>query len=168
MIRTVGICAALAVAACSSREQPAGGSGGATSAGGSSGSVGATSAGGSSGSAGAGGGVATTDAPASALTFTASDAVIMNPERGFYATTMVLRRGLDGKLPMDPVLVRPTHVVGRRSSDILAVDEPLVDAAVAWIHEHSDQQILVSDVVRAVRTIASDWKDASARCWVAA
>jgi hypothetical protein len=30
--------------------------------------------------------VPTTDAPSSALTFTASDAVIMNPERGFYAT----------------------------------------------------------------------------------
>ena len=162
MIRTVGICAALATAACSSgggnnpttSDQPAGGSAGATSAGGSSGSAGATSAGGSSGSAGAtsaggssgsagerggrlewlggrnergrlewlgrrnergrlewlgrrnergrlewlgrcrrrlglggaGGAVATTDAPASAITFTASDAVIMNPERGFYAT----------------------------------------------------------------------------------
>jgi LacI family transcriptional regulator len=65
---------------------------------------------------------------------------------------MVLRRGLDGKLPTEPVLVRPTHVVGRRSSDILAVDEPLVAAAVAWIHEHSDQQILVNDVVRAMNT----------------
>ncbi len=73
----------------------ASGSAGATSAGGASGSAGATSAGGASGSAGAGGGsgsggaggaVATTDAPASAITFTASDAVIMNPERGFYAT----------------------------------------------------------------------------------
>jgi len=72
------------------------GSAGATSAGGSSGLAGATSAGGSSGSAGAGGGsgsggaggaLETTDAPGVALTFTASDAVIMNPERGFYATT---------------------------------------------------------------------------------
>jgi len=65
---------------------------------------------------------------------------------------MVLRRGLDRKLPAEPVLVRPTHVAGRRSSDVLAVDEPLVAAAVAWIHEHSDRQILVSDVVRAVKT----------------
>ncbi|HEX6275581.1 MAG TPA: DUF4874 domain-containing protein, partial [Polyangiaceae bacterium] len=115
MIRTAGICAALSVAACTSGErkepsgmdEPAGGTAGATSAGGSSGAAGATSAGGSSGSgggvstggssgsAGAGGGsgsggaagaVTTTDAPSSALTFTASDAVIMNPERGFYAT----------------------------------------------------------------------------------
>jgi len=70
----------------------ASGSGGATSAGGAGGSAGATSAGGASGAAGAGSGgaggaVATTDAPGSALSFTASDAVIMNPERGFYATT---------------------------------------------------------------------------------
>jgi hypothetical protein len=72
-----------------------GGAGGAADAGGPGGAAGATSTGGSSGSAGAGGqsgsggagGTApTTDAPSSALTFTASDAVIMNPERGFYAT----------------------------------------------------------------------------------
>jgi hypothetical protein len=92
MIRTVAICAALASAACSNgggnnpstTDQPAGGSAGATSAGGSSGSAGA---GGGSGSGGTGGAVTTTDAPSSAITFTASDAVIMNPERGFYATT---------------------------------------------------------------------------------
>ena len=76
----------------------AGGTAGSAGAGGggSSGSAGATSAAGSSGSAGVGGGagsggaggaVATTDAPASAITFTASGAVIMNPERGFYTTT---------------------------------------------------------------------------------
>jgi hypothetical protein len=39
------------------------------------------------GSGGAGGTVATTDAVGSAITFAASNAVIMNPERGFYATT---------------------------------------------------------------------------------
>jgi LacI family transcriptional regulator len=65
---------------------------------------------------------------------------------------MVLRRGLEGEVPAEPVLVGPTHVVGRRSSDVLSVDDPLVAAAVAWIHEHSDQPIQVNDVVRAVKT----------------
>jgi LacI family transcriptional regulator len=50
------------------------------------------------------------------------------------------------------VLVRPTHVAERRSSDVLSVDEPLVASAVAWIHQHSDQQIFVDDVVKAVKT----------------
>ena len=63
-----------------------------------------------------------------------------------------VRRGLEGELPAGPVLVRPTHVEGRRSSDILAVNEPLVASAVAWIHQHSDRPIQVNDVVKAVKT----------------
>ena len=58
----------------------------------------------------------TIDAPGAAITFTASDAVIMNPERGFYATTNLatgrnfanVRQGqktlLYGRVPLDAYL----------------------------------------------------------------
>ena len=68
------------------------------------------------------------------------------------AVALLVRQGLEGVLPLEPSLVRPTHVVERRSSDIFAVNEPLVAAAVAWIHLHSDDQVRVDDVVRAVKT----------------
>ena len=64
----------------------------------------------------------------------------------------LVRQGLKRRLPGEPVLVRPTHVTERRSSDVLAVDEPLVASAVAWIHQHSAEQIFVNDVVKAVKT----------------
>ena len=68
------------------------------------------------------------------------------------AVALLVRQGLEGVLPPEPSLVRPTHVVERRSSDIFAVNEPLVAAAVAWIHQHSNEQLRVDDVVRAVKT----------------
>jgi hypothetical protein len=93
-----------------------GGVGGTTSAGGSGGIAGGTSAGGTgatgaggagasgsvdagggAGSDGSGGQVATTDAPSSPIAFTKSDAVIMNPERGFYTTAnLATDRGFSG------------------------------------------------------------------------
>ena len=48
------------------------------------------------------------------------------------------------------VVVSPIAVVARRSSDILAVDDPLVAGAVAWIRSHVDRRLTVAMVTRAV------------------
>jgi len=48
------------------------------------------------------------------------------------------------------VVVSPIAVVARRSSDTLAVDDPLVAGAVAWIRSHVDRRLTVAMVTRAV------------------
>jgi LacI family transcriptional regulator len=47
-------------------------------------------------------------------------------------------------------VVSPIAVAARRSSDVLAVDDELVAAAVAWIRGHADRRLTVPTVARAV------------------
>lgn len=49
------------------------------------------------------------------------------------------------------VLVEPLDVVVRRSSDTFAIEDPLVAAAVAWIHGHVEQRLTVPTVASAIR-----------------
>lgn len=48
------------------------------------------------------------------------------------------------------VLVQPLEVVKRRSSDALAIDDSLVSAAVAWIHQHAQTRLTVPILSSAV------------------
>jgi LacI family transcriptional regulator len=50
------------------------------------------------------------------------------------------------------VAMSPGHVVTRRSSDALAIEDPLVGRAVAWIHKHSGRPLTVPEVARASAT----------------
>ncbi|UED87600.1 XylR family transcriptional regulator [Streptomyces profundus] len=47
-------------------------------------------------------------------------------------------------------LIEPTRLVARQSSDILAVDDPLVAGALRFIRDHSDQNLSVEVVIRHV------------------
>jgi LacI family transcriptional regulator len=49
------------------------------------------------------------------------------------------------------ILVSPTHVVQRQSSDILAVNDPDVASAIRFIKENAKNKILVKDVVKKTR-----------------
>ena len=59
-----------------------------------------------------------------------------------------LMRG--GKPPKKPVLVEPSGVVTRLSSDTVAVDDPEIAAALLYMREHAAEGISVSDVLRGV------------------
>lgn len=48
------------------------------------------------------------------------------------------------------VVIEPLNVVVRRSSDTLAVSDPLVAAAVSWIQAHADRRLSVPMVAQAV------------------
>jgi LacI family transcriptional regulator len=64
----------------------------------------------------------------------------------------LVQSGLRGKLIAGTrVLVEPLDVVVRRSSDIFAIQDPLVAAAVAWIHGHVEQRLTVPTVASALR-----------------
>jgi LacI family transcriptional regulator len=75
--------------------------------------------------------------------------VDINAERVGYRAAEVLADLMDsGQPPEKPVLVRPQQVVTRRSTDILAVDDPLVANALEYIHERATTGIQVPGVAR--------------------
>jgi len=69
---------------------------------------------------------------------------------GIEAATM-LGKLMDGaKTPQEPVLIKPTHVVTRQSSDVLGVEDADLEAAVRYIRQHAPEPIQVDDVAAAV------------------
>jgi LacI family transcriptional regulator len=55
-----------------------------------------------------------------------------------------------GRAAARPLLVPPTHVVGRRSTDTLAIDDPILAAALRFIRDRAAEPITVPDVLDAV------------------
>ena len=53
-------------------------------------------------------------------------------------------------IPKLPILVPPLHVVARRSTDITAIDDPDLAAALHFIRENATHGIRVNDVVNKV------------------
>lgn len=77
--------------------------------------------------------------------------VVVPAERIGYQAAVLLDRLLAGAKPPDrPVLLPPTGVAIRQSSDILAIDDPEVAAALRRIHQHGHQPIRVSDLLNEV------------------
>ena len=78
-----------------------------------------------------------------------SSVVIPWHEVGQSAAKLV-RAALAGQPPEAArVVIRPIAVVARRSSDLLAVDDPLVARAVAWIRANVARRMTVTMVARA-------------------
>jgi LacI family transcriptional regulator len=64
-----------------------------------------------------------------------------------YAAAELLDRLMRGEaVPESPVVVPPTRVVSRRSAELLAVDDPAVSGALAFIRERFGEPIQVQDV----------------------
>jgi LacI family transcriptional regulator len=69
------------------------------------------------------------------------------------AAARLVQQGLRGTPPdAQNVLIPPLEVVVRRSSDVLAIEDPLVAAAVRWIHANFSSRMTVPAVARAVRS----------------
>ena len=77
--------------------------------------------------------------------------VICNTRRTGYEAASLLDRMMSGE-PVGPesVLVKPLGIETRQSTDILAIDDPEVAAAVRFIRENALSNINVSDVLRRV------------------
>jgi len=77
--------------------------------------------------------------------------VIVPAERVGYEAAALLDRLLAGnKPPRDPLLIPPPGVVSRKSSDVLAIDDPVVAQAVRFLRDSAHLPLRVSDVLRAV------------------
>lgn len=73
-----------------------------------------------------------------------------NREELAYRGAELLARLMEGEEPpADPILVPPIGLVVRRSSDILAIENPEVAKALSFIWRHYTQRIGVDDVVSA-------------------
>ena len=69
---------------------------------------------------------------------------------------LLLKRLIDGKpVSKVPVTTPPMGIVERRSTDILAVPDPMVAAAIRFIWDHLDWPITVDDVAHHVGTSRS-------------
>jgi LacI family transcriptional regulator len=67
------------------------------------------------------------------------------------AAAQLVRSGLRGKpIAGTRVLIPPVEVVVRRSSDTLAIEDPLVAAAVAWIHDNVEERLTVPTIANAI------------------
>ncbi len=77
--------------------------------------------------------------------------VALNAEAGGYQAAMLLDRMMHGR-QCEParLTVEALHVVTRRSTDIVAIDDPVVAAALRYIHDHAATAIGIGDVVEHV------------------
>jgi LacI family transcriptional regulator len=77
--------------------------------------------------------------------------IALNFERSGYEAAELLDKLMTGEKMADQrIVVRPTHIVTRQSTDILAIEDREVAKAVRFIRQHSKEPIQVSDVVDAV------------------
>jgi LacI family transcriptional regulator len=74
---------------------------------------------------------------------------VVNPaEQIGYEAARLLDRLMSGKAPpRQPIYVRPAHVVTRQSTDVIAVADPDVSRAVAFIRDHAAEKIGAAEVV---------------------
>lgn len=77
--------------------------------------------------------------------------VVPNAERIGYEAAALLDRLMQGETPpADVRLIEPLGVVTRQSTDVLAIDDALVAAAVRHIRQHACQGLTVDDVLQKV------------------
>lgn len=69
---------------------------------------------------------------------------------GFEAAAVLDKLMSGKKTDCNRIIVHPTHVVARVSSDILAIEDPEVAKALSFIQYHSRQHLLVDEVADAV------------------
>ncbi|MCC9607384.1 substrate-binding domain-containing protein [Blastopirellula sp. JC732] len=69
---------------------------------------------------------------------------------GYRAAELLEHLMRGGKAPKKPILIQPLSVVTRQSSDIVAVDDPELAAALLFMRENACQGVSVSDVLKAV------------------
>ena len=79
-----------------------------------------------------------------------SSVMIPWQEVGRNAATLVRLALANQRIAGKRVVISPIAVVARRSSEVLAIEDALVAAAVTWIRDHADRRLTVTMVARAV------------------
>jgi LacI family transcriptional regulator len=79
-----------------------------------------------------------------------SSVVIDSVQQGYKAAALLHRMMRREPAPAEPLLIKPSGVRERQSTDILAIDDPMIADAVRFIRDHACEGIGVSDVLREV------------------
>ena len=75
--------------------------------------------------------------------------IAANVQRAGFESAHMLDRLLKGESPDSPLLIRPTHVVHRASTDILAVSDPLLARAIRLLRDRAtDDEMRIEDVLK--------------------
>jgi LacI family transcriptional regulator len=91
------------------------------------------------------------DEPVCRICFPPLSSVIINDDQRGYEAAAVLDRLMAGEpRPAGPVYVEPTGVTARASTDILAIDDEAIVAALRFVRDHACDGIGVDDVVAQV------------------
>ena len=91
------------------------------------------------------------DEPICQISFPPLSSVIINDDQRGYQAAAVLDRLMRGEPPpAEPIYIEPAGVVGRASTDILAIDDDAVVRALRFVRDHACDGIGVDDVVRQV------------------
>lgn len=78
--------------------------------------------------------------------------VALNAEQGGYRAAALLDRMMQGRIRKPHrLVVEPLHVVARRSSDMIALDDAEVAAALRFVHDRATTPIFIEDVVEHVQ-----------------
>jgi LacI family transcriptional regulator len=87
------------------------------------------------------------------LTHPPLSSIALNFEEAGYEAAAQLDRQMKGrKASLPEILLRPTHIHTRRSTDVLAVESPAVAEALRFIRAHAGDVLSVEDVVVAAST----------------
>lgn len=74
--------------------------------------------------------------------------IALSVEKAGYQAAQLLDKMIRTKKRYEkPVIVRPTHVITRQSTDILAIEDEQLAEAINFIHKNCEHQISVDDVV---------------------
>jgi LacI family transcriptional regulator len=74
-----------------------------------------------------------------------------SPQQVGYEAAALLSRMMTGQAPpSEPICLPPGRIITRQSTDVVAMEDELLAAAVAFIKSHSHERIQVSDILRAV------------------
>lgn len=78
--------------------------------------------------------------------------IALNVESAGFEAAQLLDQMIDcQEITEHKIDVSPTHVVQRQSTDLLAVNDPEVAAAIRFIRENAKNKLLIKDVVKATR-----------------
>lgn len=85
------------------------------------------------------------------LTDPTLSSVNLNTQKaGFEAAALLQKMMLEGYSVQPEILVQPTHIVTRQSSDILAINDSDIVEAVRYIRRHANKPIQVDNVVDSI------------------
>jgi len=86
-----------------------------------------------------------------ALTYPPLSSISLGTERAGFEAAQLLAKMMKARKRINAnIMVHPTHVVTRQSTDIIAAEDSLVSEAVNYIQKHSNMDISVDDVAGSV------------------